>query len=84
MPVSETICRAIRRALSLSQDTEITATLNLLDDLGADSFQIMAIVVAIETELHREFRPETFGGLATVQDLISAVQELTTEGNSGS
>jgi len=59
----------IAESLGVSTD-EIQTTASFIDDLGADSLDIVELVMAIEKEFSIEIPDEDAEKIATVQDAI--------------
>ena len=62
----------ISSSLGVSTD-EVDATSSFIDDLGADSLDIVDLVIAIEKEFDIEIPDEDAEKIATVQDAIDYI-----------
>ena len=56
---------------------EITVDAHIRDDLGADSLDVVEIVMAIEQEFDIEVSDEEAEKIETVQDTIKFIEEKT-------
>ena len=64
----------IAETLSVDED-KITLEASLTDDLGADSLDIVEIVMAIEEEFNIEIPEREASGMITVQELCDYVHK---------
>ena len=62
--------------LSVNED-EITMESTFIDDLGADSLDIVEIIMALEEELEMEIPDEDAEGFKTVGDVVEYITEHT-------
>ncbi|HFD2050772.1 acyl carrier protein [Clostridium perfringens] len=62
--------------LSVSED-EITMESTFIDDLGADSLDIVELIMALEEELEMEIPDEDAEGFKTVGDVVEYITEHT-------
>ncbi|KAK6814476.1 hypothetical protein RU639_009317 [Aspergillus parasiticus] len=53
---------------------KVTPEASYVDDLGADSLDIVEFVMALEEEFHTEISDEEAGKLRTVQDTIDCIK----------
>ncbi len=61
----------------LSIDVEkVTPTASFTEDLGADSLDVVELVMAFEQAFHIEISDEDAGKIKTVGDVISHIQKL--------
>ena len=63
----------IAQSLGVKQD-EITSDASFIDDLGADSLDIVELVMLIEKEFNIEIPDEDAEKISTVQDSIDYIQ----------
>ncbi len=56
---------------------EIKLDSNLVDDLGADSLEVVQLVMNLEEEFNIEIPDEEVSNIKTVQDLVNYIQEKT-------
>ena len=62
--------------LSVNED-EITMESTFIDDLGADSLEIVELIMALEEELEMEIPDEDAEGFKTVGDVVEYITEHT-------
>ena len=62
--------------LSVNED-EITMESTFIDDLGADSLDIVELIMALEEELEMEITDEDAEGFKTVGDVVEYITEHT-------
>ncbi len=73
MSVEKKIFQIIAEQLGISED-EIVRDASLIDDMGADSLDIVELVMAMEEEFEMEIPDEDAEKISTVQDIIDYVQ----------
>ncbi len=76
MNIEKKIKEIIAEQLSISED-EVTAEASFVDDLGADSLDIVELVMAMEEEFEMEIPDEDAEKLLTVQDAMDYVKKRT-------
>ena len=54
---------------------EITMETSFKDDLGADSLDLLEVVMAVEDEFDIELPAEELSGIATVEDVIDYLKD---------
>ena len=69
-----TVRNLIADSLGVSQD-EIVPTASFIEDLGADSLDIVELVMVIEREFDIEIPDEDAERISTVQDAIDYINE---------
>ncbi|HOJ49956.1 MAG TPA: acyl carrier protein [Spirochaetota bacterium] len=74
MAVFEKVREIIAENLNLSED-EIKMESNIIDDLGADSLDVMETVMALEEEFDIKFPEEEIKELKTVGDLVKYIEK---------
>lgn len=62
--------------LGVNED-EITMESTFIDDLGADSLDIVELIMALEEELEMEIPDEDAEGFRTVGDVVEYITEHT-------
>jgi len=67
--VKEIVCEQ----LGVSDD-EVTPQASFIDDLGADSLDIVELVMALEEEYEIEISDEDAEKIKTVQDVVSYIE----------
>ena len=73
MSTDKKIKRIIAEQLGLHEE-EIKNEASLIDDLGADSLDIVELVMAMEEEFEMEIPDEDAEKIASVQDIIAYVE----------
>ena len=58
-------------------EVEITMESTFIDDLGADSLDIVELIMALEEELEMEIPDEDAEGFKTVGDVVEYITEHT-------
>jgi acyl carrier protein len=71
----EKIREVIAEQLDVNPD-EITEDTNLQDDLGADSLDIVELVMAFESEYDIELPTEERENIATVKDIMDLMKKM--------
>ena len=56
-------------------DEEVTTEASVMDDLGADSLDVVEIVMQLEEEFEVEISDDEAEGLKTVQQIINYIDE---------
>lgn len=72
--VFEKLRKIICDQLELDED-KITLETNLLDDLGADSFDVVDLVMSIEDEFEMEVPDEEIEKMKTVADVVKFIED---------
>ena len=78
MAAEEKIREMIVEQLGVSVE-EVVLEASFIDDLGADSLDIVELVMAIEEEFGLEIPDEDAERMQTIQDAISYVEERTSK-----
>jgi acyl carrier protein len=74
MSIEQKIKAIIIEQLGVDED-EVTPQASFLEDLGADSLDIVELVMAMEEEFKIEIPDEDVEGLKTVQDVINYIRQ---------
>ncbi len=70
----EKVKELIAEELAVGED-EVTADASFIDDLGADSLDVVELVMAIEEEFDLEIPDEDAEKIGTVQDAVDYLEE---------
>ena len=72
--VFEKIRESLCDQLDLNED-DVTMSSNLLDDLGADSLDMVDLVMTIEDEFELDVEDEDVENIKTVGDIVHYIEE---------
>lgn len=72
--VYQTVVDIIVEELAVDSD-EITPDASFIEDLGADSLDVVELVMAFEEEFDIEIPDEDAEGIQTVQDAVDYIEE---------
>jgi acyl carrier protein len=78
MSVEQRVKDIIIEQLSVS-DEEVVPEASFVDDLGADSLDLVELIMVMEEKFEQEIPDEDAEKLQTVQDAITYIQERVTE-----
>ena len=56
-------------------DAKVVETANMIDDLGADSANLMMLIMDLETEFNMTVEDEALGTIKTVGDIVDYIAE---------
>ena len=73
--IFEKVQMALAEQFEVSPDT-ITLDTNLVDDLGADSLDVVELIMSIEDEFGVSISDEEAANLVTVQRIVDYVEKL--------
>ena len=73
--IFEKVQKALAEQFEVSPDT-ITLDTNLVDDLGADSLDVVELIMSIEYEFGVSISDEEAANLVTVQRIVDYVEKL--------
>ena len=73
--IFEKVQKALAEQFEVSPDT-ITLDTNLVDDLGADSLDVVELIMSIEEEYGDSNTDEEAANLVTVQRIVDYVEKL--------
>lgn len=76
MSVEDKVKAIVAEQLAVAPE-EVTPEASFVDDLGADSLDIVELVMAIEEEYGLEISDNDAEKMQTVQDVISYIEEST-------
>ena len=74
MPLEERVKKIVAEKLSVELD-EVIPEASFVDDLGADSLDLVELIMAMEEEFDIEIPDEEAEKLQTVQDAINYIKE---------
>lgn len=74
MTVFESMQKIIAEQLELDID-DIAITSDVIDDLGADSLDIVDLVMSIEDEFGIEVPDEAIENMRTVEDIVKYIED---------
>lgn len=58
---------------------EVTAESSIIDDLGADSLDVVDLISAVEDEFDVQIPDEKVEGIKTVGDIVAFIESFTSE-----
>ena len=73
MTLEERVIKIIEE--NLEEKAEVTATTDLRNELGLDSFAMVIIVNALEDEFGISIEDQHYRGINNVKDLVKALKE---------
>lgn len=68
------VSELIIEQLHLPEGTVITEDTNFKDDLHADSFELMEMIMAVEEEYGIQFEDDELAGFETVGDVLNNIR----------
>ncbi len=72
--IYDKVVKIIVEELAVDED-EITSEASFIDDLGADSLDVVELVMAFEEEFDIEIPDEDAENIETVQDAVNYIEE---------
>jgi len=72
MSVFERVNKVLEDSLGIDAD-DITIDANLVEDLGADSLDLVEIIMGIEEEFHIDITDSQAEKIKTVQDIVTFI-----------
>ncbi len=76
MSTVDRVKKVVVEQLDLNED-EVTPSASFVDDLGADSLDVVELVMGLEEEFDIEISDEDAEKIATVSDAVSYIDEKT-------
>jgi acyl carrier protein len=76
MTTFERVRKVLAEQLDISED-EVTLQASIMDDLGADSLDVVEIIMALEEEFGIEIPDEEAEKIANVGQIVAYVDEKT-------
>ena len=76
MATYDRVKKVVVEQLEVSED-EVTPTASFIDDLGADSLDVVELVMGLEEEFDIEIPDEDAEKIATVGDAIAYIDDKT-------
>ncbi len=73
-PVERRVIEIIVEQLGVSEE-EVTLEASFVDDLGADSLDLVELIMALEEEFGLEISDEDAEKIQTVQDVVNYITE---------
>lgn len=73
MTVYDRLKKIITEVLGVAED-DVKPEATFIEDLGADSLDLIELVIAIEEEFHLEISDDDVENLATVQDALNYLE----------
>jgi len=79
MSTFDRVKKVVVNQLEVSEE-EVTPTASFVDDLGADSLDVVELVMGLEEEFDIEIPDEDAEKIATVGDAVSYIDSKTQQG----
>lgn len=80
MTVEQRVAAAIAESLGVAE-TEVTSDASLTDDLGADSLDMVEVVMALEEQFDIEISDKDTEWIETVGDVVTYLKKRVAEKN---
>ena len=74
MPIEEKVQKIVAEKLSVEPE-EVIAKASFVDDLGADSLDLVELIMAMEEEFDIEIPDEEAEKIRTVQDAVDYIKQ---------
>jgi len=75
------VIEVITKNLQPNEPTKVTLISRLIEDLGADSLDMVELIMALEAEFSIEIVDEAAKNIKTVQDVVSYVEDQLSKKN---
>ncbi len=62
-----------------AEEESVTAEASIIDDLGADSLDVVDLISSVEDEFDIEIPDEKVEGIKTVGDIVAYIESVTSE-----
>lgn len=72
--ILEKVVAVVTDTLDVDDDVQISEATNLKEDFGADSFDLLELVTALEDEFGLTLDDEAVGQIATVGQVVDAIE----------
>lgn len=73
--IRKTVCQLVHETLDIDENTQLDDSTNL-KELGADSFDLLELVTALEEEFGYELDDETIMNIATIGEVLDAIEQV--------
>lgn len=72
--ILEKVISVVNDTLDIDDEVELTESTNLKDDLGADSFDLLELVTALEDEFELQLDDEAVEKISTIGEVVDAIE----------
>lgn len=72
--IEERVKELVEEHLGITDQSRVKTTSHLVEDLGADSLDIVELVMAVEEEFHIELSDGDVEKVDTVQDFVTLIR----------
>ncbi len=74
--IFEKVCRLVSEQLDIDED-KITMDSSIVDDLGADSLDVVDLLMSLEEEFDLEIPDEEIESIKSIGDLVKYIESNT-------